>query len=281
MNTFLKRAFYLACMVTVFVVTGCSNAVDDAVAINEFGTTDYGQPHLENEALVVPISHVSAKYNGSNFEIELDRDQKIWTLRLVKNKKKQHEITWYYEEAYAIYSEGNQEFPIGVPERFNSAVDFEASQANFKLKEKDIRNLIEMYEDVVAANAGLFDGPTIRAAKGENPLGLSRADLVGKFAPPISGGTSFGWYKSWACYAANEDLQVACSNQYCIGCAVDLGCTCICFAGDLGCACEALGVACDGPVEKRGETYDGPRFDVPENQSSHPQPLFDKSILKS
>jgi len=283
MTKILKSGLLLAFAIVFSSITGCSTSPDQAVAINDFGTTKYGEPHLSDEALVVPIGHVSAKYNGSNFEIKLDQDQKIWTLRLVKNKKKQHQIKWHYEEAFAVYTDGDREYPIGTPSNFDTSTDYEAMVSDFKLKEKDVRHLVKMYEDVVAANPGLFDGPTIKAAKGENPLGLSSADLIGKFAPPIGGGTYFGWYQDWACYAANESLQAECSNQYCIGCEQTLGCTCICAYGELGCACEALGVACIGPVQKRGETYEGPRFDVRESDPAENRKriMNDKNVLKS
>lgn len=53
--------------------------------------------------------------------------------------------------------------------------------------------------------------------------------------------------RSQGCYYAEEDLQIECSNQYCIGCEEFVGCDCACLYDDYFCTCTARGFACEGP----------------------------------
>ncbi len=58
-------------------------------------------------------------------------------------------------------------------------------------------------------------------------------------------GSCVNWFRSEACSCATNQVNVKCSNAYCLGCcSLNGDCDCYCIAGDFDCFCTRLGHPC-------------------------------------
>jgi hypothetical protein len=78
--------------------------------------------------------------------------------------------------------------------------------------------------------------------------GLCGIELcIPRCSGPIVRGQSVAYTRAWCCDEANQNAQVQCWNEWCIGCCRTLACDAVCSLGDFFCYCAVTGFSCGPP----------------------------------